>query len=60
MPEKINTSAGKYEIDSHDIVHLVTFCPYAWSSQLFAFATSSRITVGTCQFQVRNTTISKV
>ena len=43
-----------YNIDCHDIVEVVEFSPFEWSSDLLAVATSARISVGSCRFQVLN------
>jgi len=51
MPEKISMNAKVHEIPSHDVVQLVSFSPHSWSSQLIAFATNSRVTVGSCRFE---------
>ena len=42
-----------YSIDCHDIVEVVEFSPYEWSSDLLAVATTARISVGSCRFQVK-------
>ena len=42
-----------YNIECHDIVEAVEFSPYEWSSDLLAIATTARISVGSCRFQVR-------
>ena len=41
-----------YNIECHDIVEAVEFSPYEWSSDLLAIATTARISVGSCRFQV--------
>ena len=50
MPE--SSKAPNYSIDCHDVVHVVEFSPFEWSSQLIAIGTGSRVSVGTCRFQV--------
>ena len=42
-----------YNIECYDIVEAVEFSPYEWSSDLLAIATTARISVGSCRFQVR-------
>jgi len=51
MPEKIHNSPKVHEIPCHDVIQLVSFSPHSWSSQLIAFATSTRVTVGSCRFE---------
>ena len=43
-----------YNIECHDIVEAVEFSPYEWSSDLLAIATTARISVGSCRFQVKS------
>ena len=50
------TEEGKgstYDIDTVDVVNVVEFSPFELSSNLLAYGTSTRITIGTCKFQVR-------
>jgi len=51
MPEG-STTTSTYTIDAPDTVHLVEFSPFEWSSQLLAIGTATRVTIGTCRFQV--------
>ena len=48
MPE----NRTSYVIPCHDIVNIVEFSPFEWSCHLLAIGTSTRITVGSCKFQV--------
>ena len=55
MPEG-SAKTSTYSIDAPDVVHLVEFCPFEWSSQLLAIGTggtATRVTIGACRFQVK-------
>ncbi len=47
-----NNKEPTYSIDCHDVVEVLEFSPYEWSSDLIAVATTARISIGSCRFEV--------